>query len=80
MNPGIGKRLLVSYLVGVILMTVMPATSGEAAVLIHRKTEKENSFRRSNRNYSNACELLNKKRTAKVRPSRRSKRDATKWR
>ncbi len=78
MNSSIGKRLLLTSLVGAILVTVMPTISAEPGVNHH--VRKENSFRKNNRNYSNACELLSKKRMAKVKTSRRAKRDSTKWR
>ena len=42
-------------------------------------SKRNDAFRKSNKNYSNACALLSKKRMAKTK-MRKSKQSASKWR
>lgn len=78
MDSIFGKRLSFSVVVVFVMVTAELTTAG-ATSFSPPAMRSENSFRRCNRNYSNACELLTKKRMAKVR-HQKSKNKFPKWR
>jgi len=63
-----------------VMMFATSCITAEAKNSLPVYTKNDDAMRKSNKNYSNACELLFKKRTAKVKPPRKSKKRMSKWR
>jgi len=64
----------------ILTMVVFFFISAEAQTSALKNTRATDSLRKSNKNYSNACKLLARKRMAKAKPFRKSKRKMSKWR
>jgi hypothetical protein len=66
---------------GLVVIMIVSAflTTAEANSPRPKYAKKNDAVRKSNKNYSNACELLLKKRMARIKPSK-SKRKMSKWR
>ena len=71
------------HCIRIVLLVILVATTSFAAEARESFSQNEkpsDAVRKSTRNYANACQLLSKKRSGKIKSGRKSKRKLPKWR